>query len=206
MLIEPIISYISPFVGKSHFTRGFTLIELLITLTVVGILAGIAVPSYQRFVEANRLSAATNDFLADLSFARVESIRRQGGNGVGANTGSGQVVVCASTDSATCAASGTFASGWIIYWDNNTTDGALDTAKGDALLKIHRVLPSSVTVTTDPANIRTLSFTRYGTASVAVTSIQLDNTKIGQNRLICFSGGTGRAMVANSTAITCPSS
>lgn len=44
--------------------RGFTLVELMIVVVVMGILASIALPSYQNYVEKSRSRAAMADLVA----------------------------------------------------------------------------------------------------------------------------------------------
>ena len=47
-----------------HRRSGFTLIELLITVVVVAILAGIALPSYTRYITRSKIQEATSNLLA----------------------------------------------------------------------------------------------------------------------------------------------
>jgi type IV pilus assembly protein PilE len=44
-------------------TRGFNLVELLVTLSVIGILAGVAYPSYQKQMQKTRRADATGALL-----------------------------------------------------------------------------------------------------------------------------------------------
>lgn len=50
--------------------RGFTLIELLVTIAVLGVIAAMALPSFQSVIQKNELKTATSNFLFILNEAK----------------------------------------------------------------------------------------------------------------------------------------
>ncbi len=56
--------------------RGFTLVEMLIVVSLVAILGAIAVPSFRNLLLNQRLASTASDFVAGLSLARTEAMKR----------------------------------------------------------------------------------------------------------------------------------
>ncbi|WNZ56944.1 GspH/FimT family pseudopilin [Microbulbifer sp. MKSA007] len=74
---------------------GATLIELMATITILGIVLAIGLPSFNSLFDSNRLSAMTNDLNGVLQYARSEAVRIGGSVEVGAiddDIGNGVIV------------------------------------------------------------------------------------------------------------------
>ena len=59
---------------KNFLQKGFTLIELMIVIAIMGIMAAMAVPSYQTYMAQRRLNGAARQVMSDLMAARMKAI------------------------------------------------------------------------------------------------------------------------------------
>ncbi|MET3109056.1 type IV fimbrial biogenesis protein FimT [Oxalobacteraceae bacterium GrIS 1.18] len=58
--------------------NGFSLVELMVTLIIIAIFLGLAIPSFASFIQQIRLSTVTNELHAAIKFTRTEAIKRNG--------------------------------------------------------------------------------------------------------------------------------
>ncbi|WP_185827560.1 pilus assembly FimT family protein [Halomonas nitroreducens] len=73
--------------------QGFTLIELLVTIAVIAIMATVAVPNFQGFVERNRQAAEFNKVLSGFHYARSEAVKTRDDVTVSIDSSSGSWVI-----------------------------------------------------------------------------------------------------------------
>lgn len=142
---------------RSH---GFTLIELMITVSILAIIIGLAVPAMTDFATRQRVSGQAGDLMLTLAYARSEAIKR------GAN-----ITVIPKVNQTTG-----WSNGWCVRSDTAST--CADNAN---LLKDFGS-SSTVTITSSwLASTPQLTFRRDGTVNAQhkfkVSSDRLDATR-----------------------------
>ena len=185
---------------------GFTLIELMVVIAIASILMKLAAPSFRQLIQSNAISSNVNSFLADMRYARSESVRRGGG-----------VIMCRSDapeaanpvcGSGSGPGTNGWVSGWIIFHDVNGdgTRTSSSTAATDPVLRVQAAITSIDSIVESGSSTKFL-FTATGRLTLSsITSMQFGSNAAFANtvqRLVCVSVG-GRARIAGDGLASCP--
>jgi len=61
---------------SSRLIQGITLIELVITLAVLAVLIGLALPNFRDFLMTSNTRSIANELVGDMNFARAEAVKQ----------------------------------------------------------------------------------------------------------------------------------
>lgn len=160
---------------RSQHISGYTLVELLITLTIVGILLGVAVSGYSGWLSRTKTEEMAASLQRSLTHARSEAIKYGGG-----------IRFCGSEDGATCASS--LNGGWIVFRD---ADNSAQVDNGETVISVVRVDDSNVQIAMeDSVNATTSSQVFYnhrGYSNPAV-SVTVERGNYSENFSMSRSG------------------
>lgn len=160
------------------YSSGLSLIELMVVISIVAILAAVAIPSFTESLLNNRLSTYANAFVANTHLARGEAIKRN------------QLVrLCASVNGTTCA--GNWKDGWIVL------------SAGDIVIHTQQAVDANYKIT-DVVGVNTLFFQPSGVGTTQVTLTICRETPVAgsQERVVTISA-TGKPSVAKTSAGVC---
>ena len=159
---------------------GFTLVEMLGVLAITATLASIAAPSMMALIDSVQISAASHDLLAGLHLARSEAIKRNS-----------PVVLCKSADGVSCAGSGGWEQGWIVFHDANNNSLR---ESSETIIRREMPLSGSLRLTGNQNVVRYVSFAASGATKLIGGGFQAGTLTVC--RLSPF-GGEARQIVLN---------
>jgi type IV fimbrial biogenesis protein FimT len=158
--------------------QGITLIEMMVVISILAILAAIALPSFNDATLSSKLRSYANNFVASAHLARSEAIKQ---NAV--------VTLCVSADGASCATGG-WQQGWIVLSGTTVIYRQSATAAG------YRI--------TESAGLSSLTFqpTGIGATQATLTVCRATPYAGSQERVIALSV-TGKPSVTKTATGSC---
>lgn len=162
---------------------GFSLIELMVGIVILGILASVAIPSFQSWMRNAQIRNAAESISNGLQYARAEAVSRNNRT---------QFVMCGATDSSwdVLAASGT-----AVAQSCNTADAVAPTGWERVQMRSANEGSRNVTVTVLPAGATTITFNNFGgiatNADGTARLSQFDLAATGSNRNLRVTIGVG---------------
>ncbi|WDS38094.1 GspH/FimT family pseudopilin [Pseudoxanthomonas sp.] len=163
---------------------------MMVAIAVLAIMLAIAVPSFSQLLASNRLTAQANELVAALQVARSEAIRRNA-----------RVILCPSSDGASCATAATSWTKWIVQ--------VVKTAEvlrvNDVNTAVTVLASDRITGNDNGVTFRADGLARDATSSllVANVSVCMTNTRLEQNRRLVGIASGSRVSVTSDADSGC---
>ena len=179
MMVSPRPNVCAGSTLRRAVARGFTLIELLVVLVLLAVMLTLATPSFLAFQRNAELTSAANSFMAALSVARAEAMKRQ----------LRAFVVPASGNN--------WASGWRVFVDadSNVTSGSVAAGAGDIIISEPVALPATIGITASTFGDGTTAYAMFngsGFMTLVDKSFQTGSIDLSN-------GSESRRVIANPT-------
>ncbi len=157
---------------KKQAQSGFTLVELMITIAILAILFGVAIPSFSDFLTRSNLRSYSIDFQADVKFAS-EQARMQG-----------ESVIVSTLDGSV-----NWKNGYQVWVDENADNTAQDTE----VLRHRDSMKAGVKVSLNGNDMARVRFNRNGTVLNGAHKITVSaypaNTSIPDKKINLLASG-----------------
>jgi type IV fimbrial biogenesis protein FimT len=157
--------------------RGFTLIEILVVFVLLAVMLVLAAPNFMAFQRNAELTSASNSFMAALSAARAEAMKRQLRAFVVPVTGNN------------------WASGWRVFIDADSDASPTYAASNDLLVAEQGALPNTLGVTSSSFGDGTTAYVMFNGNGF----MTLVNNTFQNGSLELSNGTDSRRIVANPT-------
>jgi type IV fimbrial biogenesis protein FimT len=164
---------------------GLSLLELMVGITIVGVLLGMAVPSFREFSRGNRITAAQNDLATTVNYARSEALKR-----------SLPVALCASEDGETCSDSLSWAGGWLVFVNRTPPANLIDA--NDEIINVTPALIAEIGLTADVTNIEFLPTGMTSGAATFALNPTVCSDRHARQFVVSITGS------ASTTKVDCP--
>ncbi|MBT8092485.1 MAG: GspH/FimT family pseudopilin [Gammaproteobacteria bacterium] len=162
---------------------GFTLLELMVTISILGVVLSIGVPSYRGVVMDNRLASQANLFATSIKLARSNAVKYQR-----------SATVCSSSNFdaslPTCSSSADWSNGWIV-WVDKDRDAATD---ANEIISVFGPIHQSSELKSASAN--RFSFDGRGFGTAAAGELTLCDSRSGETGRVIKVNATGRTNIS----------
>jgi type IV fimbrial biogenesis protein FimT len=112
---------------------GFTLVEMMVTVSIVVVIAALAVPGFHTMLLGRQIETAADTLASDFRFSRSEAVKR-----------TNRVTICASSNGTSCTGAGAFwKEGWLVFVDEDG-DGVIDAE--DVIVRVQDAMPGILSI------------------------------------------------------------